>query len=267
MACGWDVSYAGCPADEGFLSGVDPEMKALAEEAATDLLNQWTGGLYGVCEVTIRPCRDTSRDPHRALAEFVETTTGSWSTPWMPVLVGGRWYNIGCGSCGSSCACVDGTRALSLPWPVESIVSVTIDGAVLDPAAYRVDAKRLLVRTDGGTWPTTQDLNADPGEPNTFVIEFMRGTPVPAGGKIAAGVLAMEFMKAWCSDDTCQLPQRVQNVTRQGVTIGMLEGMELEDGRVGIWLVDSWVDSVTRPRRPSQVYSVDLPRGSRATHR
>lgn len=265
MACGWEASYAGCSGDQEFIDSVDEDTKRLAEEMATDLLDRWTGGLYGVCPVTVRPCRAFRQDPHRALRDFTQTTTGTGSgSPWMPVLIGGRWINIGCGQCGGRCSCVDGARALSLPWPIDSVDAVTIDGATLPEDAYRVDAQRLLVRTDGGTWPLTQNLDADVTEPDTFAVTYQRGTPVPAGGKIAAGVLAMELMKALCDDGSCQLPQRVQTVTRQGVTVAMLDSFEgLEDGRTGIWLVDSWVSSVTKPRRPAAVYSVDLPRARR----
>lgn len=261
MTCGWQVSYAGCPGDTEFIDTMDKDSRALAEEMATDLLNQWTGGLYGECPVTVRPCRNTG-DPHRALREFTKTTTGPGSgAPWMPVLISGRWINIGCGQCGGRCACANGTRALSLPWPVSQIKEILVDGQIVPPEAYRVDAQRMLVRTDGGSWPVTQDLYAEPDEPDTFVIEYLHGLEVPAGGRIAAGILAMEFMKAMCNDNTCQLPQRVQTVTRQGVTVAMMDGFEdLDEGRVGIWLIDSWVSSVTRPRRPATVRSVDMPR-------
>jgi hypothetical protein len=33
----------------------------------------------------------------------------------------------------------------------------------------------------------------------------------------------------------------------------------VEKGRTGIWLVDSWVASVTKPKRGGHVYSVDIP--------
>lgn len=262
MACGWTPNYAGCAADKETVEGWSPELREIAETMATDLLNQWTGGLYGACPATIRPCREFRPATNRALHEFRETTTGA-RMPWMPVLIDGSWFNLGCGSCGHRCGC-EGPATLSLPWPVESIVSVTIDGAVIPPTSYRVDASRLLVRTDGGSWPATQNLTAAPGEPDTFVIEYLHGLPVPIGGEVAAGILAMELGKALCEDNTCRLPERVQTVTRQGVTVAMLDGFEdLDQGRTGIWAVDSWVSSVTRAPRRSTVSSPDLPRRRR----
>lgn len=260
MACGWEISYSGCSGDTAFLETLDADMRTAVEDMATDLLDQWTGGLFGACPETIRPCRAFLPDPHRALREFRETATGNGSSPWMPVLIGGRWFNIGCGRCGGTCACLDGTSALSLPWPVETITSITIDGEPVPADAYRVEERRLLIRQDGGSWPLRQDLGEPAGAEGTFVIEYLHGLPVPTGGQIAAGVLAMELAKAMCNDGSCQLPRRVQTVTRQGVTVAMLDGFDdIENGRTGIWLIDSWVASVTAPRRPSAVHSVDIP--------
>lgn len=260
MACGWEPSYSGCTGSEAFLESLTAETRETAETVATDLLDQWTGGLYGACPVTVRPCREGLGYSGMGL-DFKKAATGRGPSPWEPVLVGGRWYNIGCGGCGGRCACVDGSRALSLPWPVSAVSRVVIDGEVLDPSAYKVQEQRLLVRTDGGVWPLGQDLLAADDAPGAFAVTYDHGLPVPTGGRVAAGVLAMEFAKALCNDNTCQLPKRVQTVTRQGVTVAMLDGFEdLNAGRVGIWLVDSWVASVTQPRKASRVYSPDIPR-------
>jgi len=137
---------------------------------------------------------------------------------------------------------------------------VLIDGAILDPKAYRVDNYSLLVRTDGGAWPACQDMAAAPTAENTFQISYLYGMPVPIGGQIAAGVLACELAKGATGDRSCMLPQRVQTIARQGVTVTMLDTFDdVAKGRTGIWLVDSWVSSVTRPPRGGRVFSVDIP--------
>lgn len=260
MACGWTPSYIGCEGDKAFLEAWDAEAREAAETMATDLLDAWTGGQYGACPVTIRPCRgDRPADPSRALHEFTETAL-SRRAPWQPVLVDGRWFNLGCGSCGHRCGC-DGPSTLDLPWPVAGIESILIDGETLPPSAYRVDGHRRLVRTDGGSWPTTQNLAAEPTEPGTFAVTYLHGLEVPVGGQVAAGVLAMELGKALCDDNTCRLPERVQTITRQGVSVAMLDSFEgLEQGRTGIWAVDSWVASVTEAPRRSAVMSPDYGR-------
>jgi hypothetical protein len=135
---------------------------------------------------------------------------------------------------------------------------VQIDGEVLDPSAYRVDNGRLLVRQDGGRWPTCQDMGAALGEDDTWGITYDKGYPVPAGGQIAAGLLANELAKAACNDRSCGLPQRVQTVTRQGVTIAVLDAFDdIDEGHTGIWLIDSWVASVVRRPRRMRVLSPD----------
>jgi hypothetical protein len=93
------------------------------------------------------------------------------------------------------------------------------------------------------------------------VVTYVRGVRVPEGGEIAAGVLALELAKAACNDNTCQLPKRMQTMTRQGVTVAMLDSFDdVDKGHTGIWIIDSWVASMTKtPVRPT-VLSPDKPR-------
>ena len=119
----------------------------------------------------------------------------------------------------------------------------------LDPDAYRVDNFRYLVRQDGGRWPYCQDMSKRLGEPGTWAVTVKVGAPVPIGGRKAAGKLACELARAAAGDKGCELPQRWQTITRQGVTIaaGMDTFEDLDAGKTGIWLIDSWVASVTKP--------------------
>lgn len=255
--CEWPVIYPGdCPA----LDGVDDPI--VFEAMAAAFLNAWTGGVYGLCPVVIRPCRSDCADADSTFWGFGPYTPGSAmpaSGRWGPALVGGQWINLACGHCGDNCSC-NAMAALRLPGPVASIEEVLIDGAALDPAAYRVDNQRLLVRTDGAAWPLCQDMAAAPTEPNTWQISYTQGTAVPPGGQIAAGMLACELAKGAVNDRSCLLPQRVQTIARQGVTVTMLDTFEdVNQGRTGIWLVDSWVASVTKAPRGGRVYSVDIP--------
>src|SRR3546814_4772015 len=43
---------------------------------------------------------------------------------------------------------------------------------------------------------------------------------------ISAGRLANELAKAACNDKSCGLPQRVQSITRQGVTVAVLDSFD-----------------------------------------
>jgi len=257
--CDWPVVYPGdCPA-------LDTVSDPLVFEAmAIAFLWNWTGRGYGVCPVALRPCRSDCAQADSTFWGYGPYTSGSAmpaKARWGPALVGGQWFNLSCGACGDDCSCSStGAPSLRLPGPIDSVQEVLIGGDRLLPNAYRVDNRSLLVRTDGGAWPTCQDMAAAPDKPGTFQISYLYGTPVPLGGQVAAGVLACELAKASSGDRSCQLPTRIQTLTRQGVTMTMLDTFEdVEKGRTGLWLVDSWVASVTQPRRGGKVRSVDIP--------
>jgi hypothetical protein len=258
VTCTWPAIY---PAECAALTdAVDP---LIFEQMAIDFLSNWTGGLYGLCPVVIRPCRSDCGGSVDAFWGFGPYTRGS-SMPrrgrWGPALIGGAWFNLSCGTCGDDCSCGLGAPSLRLPGPVSSVEEVLIDGTPLPASAYRVDNHSLLVRLDGQGWPACQDMAAPVTAANTWQVSYTRGTEVPVGGQVAAGALACELAKAATNDRTCQLPQRVQTIARQGVTVQLLDMFtDVEKGGTGIWVVDSWVASVTKSPRHSKVYSPDIP--------
>jgi hypothetical protein len=255
---------------EPLASMKDTEVE-LVTSMATAYLWNWTDRRYGLCEITLRPCQadcDGRAPTFFGRGPYPGLPGGGGGAPWTPALVGGSWYNIACGTCGATCTCANGPESLALPGPVADVVEVLVDGAVVDPALYEVQNSRYLVRLDGSSWPRCQDMLAPTSEVGTFSVTYNRGVEVPAGGQIAAGVLALELAKAWCKDNTCALPQRIQSITRQGVTIAMIDSFEdVEKGHTGIWIIDAWVVSVTKPRVGGTVHSVDLrgPRHGRVT--
>jgi len=124
-----------------------------------------------------------------------------------------------------------------LPGPVDSIIEVVQDGAVVPPASYRVDDGRWLVRVDGDCWPDYADLDVDSGD-GFFEVTYLRGAPVPAALQVAAGTLAGEWAKG-CSGGTCRLPSRVATIARAGVTVSMVDvDVLLERGLTGLTEVD-----------------------------
>lgn len=266
--CTWPIEYSACQALDATtglpapLSGMDPAQAAMIESMATSYLWNWTDRRFGLCEVTLRPC--TSNCPGGRPSTFWGNgpySRGSMSVygPWMPALLSGRWYNLSCGTCAGACTCGDGPASLALPGPVAGVVEVREDGLVLPTSAYRVDDYRYLVRQDGSAWRRCQDMSADTTATDTWSVTYNRGVDVPPGGKIAAGVLAMELAKAWCKDNTCALPQRIQSITRQGITVAVLDSMDdVDKGHTGIWLIDSWIASVMKIRQGGTVHSVDL---------
>jgi hypothetical protein len=246
--CAWPVSYAQCgPCPT--LDELDEQDRVVYEQMAAAFLWNWTGRALGLCEVTLRPCRADCRN------------FGSGRAPWEPALIAGKWYNISCGQCGGdTCSCNYLTPALILPGPIHSVEEILIDGEVVDPGTYRVQNRRMLVR-DGAAWPICQNMGLPSTAPGTWQVTYTRGVEVPPTGQAAAGILACELAKAMCNDSTCRLPQRLQSISRQGVTIAVLDTFEdVKSGRTGIWFIDSWVASLTQPPMPGRVYSVDVPR-------
>jgi hypothetical protein len=254
-ACEWPVVY---PEDAEF--PVAPSGMAVYEDMAAELLWRWTGRRFGLCEATIRPCRQDCTG-------WVSTYYGtSGSPPWpvgrpfYPALVRGQWFNIGCGGgCGDQCGC-EANQSLAFEKPVWEVAEVQVDGVVLDPSAYQLFNSRYLTRTDGGTWPTCQDMSKRLGAAGTWGVTIRVGDPVPAGGQLAAGKLALELAKAFTGSKGCELPTRVQSVTRAGVSISMMLDTfdDLDKGKTGVWVVDAWVASVNKPDIGFSVASPDL---------
>lgn len=273
--CNWPIDYAECGDatevyDRWGEGAEDPAAATQAarnrfESVATELLWRMTNEVFGLCSVELRPCRSDCAPRESTFwgrGPYPAPGLPASGSPWTPVLIRGEWYNIACGSCLGTCSCgLDGARALSLPGPVSSIDEVLIDGEALAESAYRLDYSRVLIRQDGATWPACQDLLAAPDADGAFTIRYQRGIAVPIGGQVAAGTLAVELAKGACDDGSCRLPQRLQTITRQGMTVGFADKFtELKEGRVGIWSIDAWIASVTRPAPRSSVRSPDVPR-------
>ncbi|QZD98967.1 head-to-tail adaptor [Microbacterium phage Honeyfin] len=274
QACGWPVVYldctdGDCATYDQFPADQREAARAWFEAQAIDILWNATKGVFGVCDVEVRPCRQDCSDS----AAWGTTFFGRGpsidpgfprvggmrgGSGFYPVLVSGQWFNITCGCLGQCSCSPNGPGTISLPGPVISITEVTIDGIVVPPSAYRLDKSRWLIRTDGGEWPGCQDMNLAPDAIGTFVVRYERGIAVPAGGQIAAGRLACELAMAACDDQNCSLPDNWQSITRQGLTVNADPNM---DGTqvTGIWSIDEWIKQVNRPKSFASVRSVDLP--------
>lgn len=245
--CEWPiVAPTGCGDLDALDGATEGVTRATVEAMAVSYLWNWTGKRLGLCEAKVRPAR---QDCQRTVyAGESGSGLGTWS--WSPM-------SVGCGSCAQECGC---SRVISirLPGPINTVTEVRVDGDVLAPAAYRVENGKRLVRQDGGSWPVCNDLDAPDTAPGTWSVTYRQGVPVPEGGRVAAGVLACEFAKALSQSNDCRLPQRIQTVTREGVTVGVLDPFDgISEGRTGIWLIDSWVASVTHAPARSTVHSPD----------
>jgi hypothetical protein len=134
------------------------------------------------------------------------------------------------------------------------VSSVTVNGAALSPASYRVEDGRYLRRLDAG-WPCSG-----------VHIDYTWGKPVPNAGVLAAQQLACELAKSVSGSGSCKLPARVQSLTRQGVTMTILDPQDfLDNGRTGLYFVDLFLAAVnpTGKRRRATIASPDISRGVR----
>lgn len=178
-----------------------------------------------------------------------------------PVLFGGDVYNIPSGDYDEYSELVsDGlspdARIKLRGRPITQVHSIrNKTGQILDPSSYYlVDHSTLHIRA--GT----------PWTPCNVEITYSYGMPVPVVGKMAARKLAMEFAKLWSGDETCELPQRVTSVSRQGVSYTILDNQEfIAELRTGIFEIDLFLKTVNpdNARRKAKVFSVDTPRARR----
>lgn len=232
-----------------------------AVQMATETLWALSGRQFGLCSVTIRPCRRSC---------FGTMWWGRWGSLWPeygggypnPALIRGQWYNLGCGGgCGDDCSCSP-VYQIKLPGPVFDVTQVKVDGVALATSAYRVDNYSLLVRLDGADWPVCNNLDEADTEIGTWSVTFRNGVPVPNMGQVAVGMLTEQFVKLLLCDDSCQLPFNVTSISRQGVDISILDPVEIfENRRTGIYLPDLFINTYNPNglRRRAQAYDIDAP--------
>jgi hypothetical protein len=221
---------------------------------ASNLLYWRTGRQYpGVCTDLVRPCR-----PRAAAVQTLAYAASGGSRP----------ITFGSCSCGEppsdgmawGCGCENHGAVLLPHRPVRRVLDVTIDGDTVDPSDYRIVDRRWLVRRSG-SWPCCQNLGAADGEPGTWSVEYSYGVPPPAGGAEMAGIYACELAKGCAGDETCRLPRRVTNLTREGVTMTLLDPFDFFDnGLTGLYEVDAWIGALNPAKldRPGKVINVDL---------
>lgn len=185
---------------------------------ATEVLWALSGQRFGICDVTLRPCRDACAEGYGTWEDWggAYNPGGSFTGGPRPWWWNGVWANV-CGSCMGPCSCTAIDRA-RLPAPARDVVEVKLDGLVMNPAAYRLDENRYLVRTDGGLWPMCQSMDLADDQPGTWSVRVRVGEDVPMIGRRAVAQLAAEFAKD-CAGEECQVPFDVVSLSRQGVTL------------------------------------------------
>lgn len=221
-----DVNWLACMTAEEY-NALEPEQVLVAELFAQSIIQQLTGFQVGMCPITVRPC----------LASCFESSGVQEFSIVNPHIRDGVWYNTcGCSPRGCECSWVE---HIYLDGPVGAVTEVKVDGAVVDPAYYRVDNFTDLVRVGGPEWPTCQDMSAPDTEVGTMSVSYVRGAALDPLGGVVAGILAREYLQA-CKGAECRLPASVVSLTRQGVSMQFDQGV-FPGGVTGIDTVDLWI--------------------------
>jgi hypothetical protein len=210
----------------------DPASHTVADRANA------LGYRLSLCPITIRPCavRCSPQTWYVAPVSSGNYAGAPQGSALSPYVSGGQWFN-GCGCTSSAdCSC-SSLCEIVFPSTIGSIVSVWMDGALVEKSSFRVDNGNRLVRVDGECWPACQDMAInDPAEGGLWVTYYPGIAPNDLF-RYAAGVLAVEFYKA-CSGKDCRLPSGVTNITRAGISMELSPGT-FPGGMTGIPEVDA----------------------------
>lgn len=185
----------------------------------------------------------------------VTTSTDAYQTQYFdntqrPMIVNGVISNYP--------AHAQGLRNLRLRnQPVHSVQSIVTNGVTMDPESYSLRNNAYLVQNNGGVWA----LNS-----HDMLVTYTHGTPIPRAGKLCAVRLANELIHAGKDDGECTLPERVQSVTRQGMSFAILDPQDfIQNGKVGIPMIDYFIQAANpgKAKKKAKIFSVDKPRGER----
>lgn len=272
VPCGWDPTpIPGGPCCDG--ATTDPAIVEQANAIATAVIFALTGRQFGACPVTVRPCLPQTCDPlqlsrliywdSRASRGYNNGNLGVLS--FIPTLLNGQIYNLNCGFCPTGCCKCEPSCRVALPGPIQSITNVTKDGVTVAPANYTVyNGNKLAFVTDPAhpeisACPGCQDYDLPAGQVGTWTVTYNIGTPVPNEANFAAGLYALEVAKSLLGDKSCGLPERVQAVTRQGITTVYFDPTKLISmGLTGLTMVDQIV-SILNPNRMAEASRVWYP--------
>lgn len=139
--------------------------------------------------------------------------------------------------------------------PVLEIVSVKIDGV---PEDYKPITNGFILQLLNAPYRLACE-----GQATKMVeVQYVYGYDVlPPVMKKAIDDLAAEIVNADSNPDDCRFPERVTNVTRQGVSWTVIDPQDfLQDGRTGIYSVDLAIKTLNpkNARRRARVFSVDF---------
>lgn len=161
---------------------------------------------------------------------------------------------------GGGCGCTDtvGGRHVRLRLrgtPVRHVTQVKKGDEVLDSSQYKIVNGSMLQLTN-----TSMSVCG-------IEVTYTYGVNVPVSGQRAARSMAKEFVKGW-SGEECLLPDRVTNVSREGISFTIMDKQDfLDEGRTGVYEVDLFLRATNpdKARKPARVFSPDKPKAYRVT--
>jgi hypothetical protein len=221
--------------------------------AASQVLYELSGKRFpGTCTERVRPCTNGGS----CLGPWQNWSGVGW-IPWAWAVGGDAYgfdvaYDFGVygnwgawGEYGNGCGCTPLSR-VPLAGKAREILEVTIDGQIVDPLTYRLDARRWLTRVPDPAdpdvtlrWPSCQDMSLPYTDEGTFSVYYAFGDDPPVVGTLAAQELACAIYQT-CSaggspEGDCSLPTNVTKIQRQGVTIDLAAFSGWGRDSDGIW--------------------------------
>ena len=143
--------------------------------------------------------------------------------------------------------------------PVQDVHSVVLTGTTTE-LEWTLENKHRLRLT---TAPVSAGVSAlsryrSPcNNPRSVDVHYTYGAQPPIEVLYAIETMASEMRKAMEEDETCRLPARVTSVTRNGMSMTLLDPQDfLDDGMTGIEEIDAALSryNPTRAKRPARVY-------------
>lgn len=260
------IAYNAAQADAS-----EPEMPPYVLDAAARFASEILYGLSGrqFAGLARTYCRPVARPEGWDARSWGASTLASYWSSW------GSGYSMGYGA--ASALAVGNHLGQNYPpevalnYPIQRIEQVKIDGLVIPSDEYRVDDRRLLVRTRPTAdtpptarwgWPHWQALWLPDTELSTFSITYWYGVGPPQSGIIACEVFATEVALDMVGAES-RLPARIREISRQGETVAVLDSLEaLQKGWTGIPIADYFIANINpyRLARRGSVWTPDMGR-------
>lgn len=243
-------------ASDAGLAPDDPRLEDVVLQASEILYNLTGRQFAGTQNVKVRPWV-----PCTCGWQFAYAGYPGWASIY-PSYPGYWWGPYGC-------SCQPPRVNLGF-WPVVTINQIWYDGAAQPLGDFHLDNYRYLVRNDGLQFPGyANNMWAVKGGPYdnandgfVFEVDLDYGTPVPRLLQRATRELACRLLDdCLCADNSCKVPDRVNSLSRQGVSISMFDPLDIiREGGTGIYAVDLAIKTYnpTKMQSPSFVWAPDL---------